>query len=714
MSFGANSILDMGRWALFASQAQLQVTGENIANVNTEGYSRRSVVLEEGPYIDYSPGQLGTGVRAKEVVRHFDDMVEAMYLGQSALSDKWGNLWEQLKSVENLLNESSGTGVSDSLSQYFNSWNEVAQRPDNYGARQTVLNDAATLISTLKQVDRDLALMQERINNDVAAQVEEANKLMVEIADLNKEIQIHHIEGENNANALFDERARKLRDLAKLMDIKTIDNGGGKLTVMTQAGQTLVDGASHFSLDFQAAVTTDDLRPTSQFSGGIYFDGNDDFEYTVEFISSNATANSPDAGIVTSTANAAQFRVSLDGGVTWLADESGNERHFYARGYDDRVNVEGLQIWFGSETDSQGVPAGTLVKGDRYVISPRQGVYWVQNTSHPEEITPQSHFNGEENAQRLTGGSIAALLTFRDGYVGKYRTKLDELSQSVIWETNRRHSQGAGLQAFTNMDATYSVDYTNKALGSDSCGLAFGDRLQSGSSFVYVYNESTGLLTSSAALDFDGNGATFNPAIHTLEDVRDAFNNTYPNMINASIINNKLHLEAESGYNFAFGTDSAGLYAALGINTLFRGDSASSMSLNEKITSDIDYLATGHVNGSGEMNAGDNTTALSMYQLREVEVQTNTAVEGTTTQSILDYYNGIVGNVGTDVNRAEFNSNFYGTLARDLDERQQQISGVNLDEEMSDLIKYQASYTAAAKLITTADQMLQTVLSLKP
>ena len=112
MSFGANSLLDMGRWALFASQVQLQVTGENISNVNTEGYSRRSVVVQEGNYIDYSPGQLGTGVVAKEVVRHFDEMVEAMYLGQASLTDMWGTLWEQLKGVENLLNESSSSGVS--------------------------------------------------------------------------------------------------------------------------------------------------------------------------------------------------------------------------------------------------------------------------------------------------------------------------------------------------------------------------------------------------------------------------------------------------------------------------------------------------------------------------------------------------------------------------------------------------------------------------
>ncbi|WP_319583891.1 flagellar hook-associated protein FlgK [uncultured Pseudodesulfovibrio sp.] len=711
MSFGANSILDMGRWALFASQVQLQVTGENISNVNTEGYSRRSVNLEEGPYIDYSPGQLGTGVKATEVVRHFDEMVEAMYLQQSSLSNMWGNLFEQLQGVEDLLNESSGSGVSDALSQYFNSWNEVSQRPDNYGARQTVINDAATLITTLKAVDTNLTLMQERINGEVSAQVAEANSLMQDIADLNREIQVHDVPGQNNANALYDERARKVRALAELVDVKTIDNGGGNYTVLTQSGQTLVDAESAFSLDFRAPQQVEDLRPDSTFDGNIYFDGSDDYEYTIEFVSSNA---GDAVGQVGSGAGAAQFRVSLDGGVTWLANEDGSERHFYAREYDDRVNVEGLQIWFGSNAGSQGSPSGTFVDGDRFVISPHQGLYWVQNTSHAEEITPQLHFNGEENPQRLTGGSIAALLAFRDNYVGKYRSKLDELAGTVIWETNRRHSQGAGLQAFTVADGTYRVDYINKALASDSTGLAFGDKLQSGSSFMYVYNASTGLLASSAALDFDGSGGTFNPEIHTLEDVRDAFNRTYAGTINATIVNNKLRLEAENGYTFAFGTDSSGLYAALGLNTFFKGSDSKSMAVNEKISGDLDYLATGHVNGAGEMNSGDNTTALSMYDLREVNVTTSTAVEGTTSQTILDYYNGIVGNVGTDTNRAKFNQNFYQTLANDLNDRQQEVSGVNLDEEMSDLIKYQASYTAAAKLITTADQMLQTILSLKP
>ncbi|WP_243547065.1 flagellar hook-associated protein FlgK [Pseudodesulfovibrio tunisiensis] len=714
MSFGANSILDMGRWALFASQVQLQVTGENISNINTEGYSRRSVVLEEAPYIDYSPGQLGTGVKAKEVVRHFDKMVEELYLGQSTMRDKWGTLYEQLRSVESLLNESTGTGVSDSLSQFFNSWNEVSQRPDNYGARQSVINNAATLVSTLKQVDTDLSLMQQRINVAVDAQVSEANKLMQEIADLNNEIQVHDIPGQNNANSLYDERARKVRELSELLDVKTIDNGGGNFTVMTKAGHTLVDGESHFSLEFNAAHSTKDLRSGSQFDGEIYFDGNDDFEYTVEIVD----AGSP--GGVRSDAGAAMYRVSLDGGVTWVTNEDGSEKHFSARPYDNRVNVEGLQIWFGSATDSKTSPTQNFSEGDRFVISPHQGLYWVENTSHKEEITPQLHFNGEENDRRITGGSLGALITFRDNYVGRYREKMEALTETVVWETNRRHSQGAGLQTFVVEDGTYGVDSASRALGSDSTGLVFGNRLQSGSSKLYIYNANTGLVMSNASgmLDFSGivpPGLTnFNPEIHSLNDVRQAYEDTFGTYVNATIVNNKLRLEARDGYSFAFGDDTAGLNAALGLNTFFRGSKPTDLNVNEKVTGDLDYLATGHVNGAGEMNSDDNTVALAMYALRELSVSISTVVEGTTSQSIQDYYNGIVGNVGTDTNRVKFNRDFYESLSKDLNERQQQVSGINLDEEMSNLIRYQHSYTAAAKLITTADQMLQTILSLKP
>ncbi|WP_419787606.1 flagellar hook-associated protein FlgK [Pseudodesulfovibrio sp.] len=710
MSFGANSILDMGRWAMFASQVQLQVTGENIANVNTEGYSRRSVRLEEGISIDYAPGQMGTGVVAKDVVRHFDNLVESLYVNQAALSEKWGTLYEQLRNVETLLNESSGYGVSSSLSSYFESWNKVSQYPDSYSTRETVVDNSQTLISVLSQLDASMSKMQEQVNEAVKGQVDEVNGLLEDIADLNKQIEIHNIEGQNNTNGMFDERASKVRALAKLIDITTIDNGGGKFSIMTKAGQNLVDGTSHFSLEFNMDSKIRDLGGSTNFDGDIYFEGNDEYEYTIEFVASSSGSTS--AGVVGSGASAAKFKVSLDGGKSWLTDEDGKERLFSARDYDSRVKVKGLDIWFGSSSNSKGLPSGSFQAGDRFILSPHPSVFWVENTSTKENVTPQLSMNGEENSRRITGGTLGGLLAFRDGYVGKYRDKLESFAKSLIWETNRRHSQGAGLKAYSNLNGTYSVNDKDKALASNSTGLAFGDRLQSGSSFIYVYNNDTGLLASSAALKF-GASTAFNPEVNTLQDVCDAYNTTFNGMITATIVNNKLSLKAADGYSFAFGTDTAGLNAALGINTFFTGSDAGSIGLNSAVTSNLDHLAVGHVNGAGEINAGDNTTANALYNLRDQDVAVSSPTGGTQHTTLLEYYNNIVGNVGADAGSAKFNKSYYKTLSEDLNDRQQEVSGVNLDEEMSDLIKYQASYTAAAKLISTADQMLQTILSLK-
>ena len=373
----------------------------------------------------------------------------------------------------------------------------------------------------------------------------------------------------------------------------------------------------------------------------------------------------------------------------------------------------GLQLWFGSATNSQGVPTGQFAVGDRFIISPHQGLYWVENTSSKQEITPQTHFNGEENTSRLTGGSLAALLTFRDNYIGKYRDKLENLTETLVWETNRRHSQGAGLQSFSMAEGTYGVSDPTKALGSDSTGLVFGSRLQSGTAFMYVYNTSTGLLTSSASLDFGG-GATFNPEIHSLEDVEAAINTTLCRVHLRQ--NRQQQADARSrggGAPSPLATTAPGSWPAWASihSSEARRPWTSRSTRNCRATSIISPQA--HVNGAGEMNEGDNTMAQSMYALREAQVAISSVVEGTTYTSLLDYYNGLVGNVGTDTNRAKFNQSFYNTLATDLNEQQQQVAGVNLDEEMSNLIRYQSSYTAAAKLITTADQMLQTILSLK-
>ena len=706
---GINSILDIGRLGLFAAQAALEITGNNIANVNTPGYSRRTVNLEETISIDGKPGQIGTGVVATEVLRHFDNFIEEEYLNKSASAERWNTLWQQMRGVENLFNEASVGGLNEALAQFFEDWQDLSLRPEDVATREALLGDTQNLLNALHTVAGDLQSLQAQMDEFIIQETEDANNIMEEIASINGQIVGHEVAGQNNANALMDRRASLVRELSSILDVDVIDNGGGKFVVMTTSGHTLVDGVNTFELKVEGAKTFTDLSYGSNFDGDIYFEGQDDFEYTVEVLQGGSVSNG---------SGGATFRVSLDGGKSWLKDDDGNIIEYSARDADRKVTVGDLTLWFGQETDSGTAPLTDLQAGDTFTIVPKTGLYWYENTAHAVNITPEISMSGMDNNRRVVGGNLGGYFTFRDYFLGRYTEKLDAMAESLTWEVNRLHSQGTGLQYHTDMIGTYSAEHSDTALASNSTGLTFGSKLTEGSAMFYIYDSSTDSLASNAsygAIDFSsvGSTSTFDPDLHTLEDVRDAINDSFGSFMTASISNNQLRLTAKSGYEFSMGTDTTGLFAGLGLNTFFQGDSASDMALNADVNNDVDLIAAGHANGAGEGNEGDNSTAVAIGELQHVEVTIRTAFEANSELTIQEYFNTLVSTVGGDTSNAQFNFEYFYALADDLDARQEEIAGVNLDEEMAALIKYQHSYTAAAKVIKAADDMLQVILGLK-
>ncbi|WP_461210502.1 flagellar hook-associated protein FlgK [Desulfocurvus sp. DL9XJH121] len=703
---GLNTLLDISRGALYASQASIEVTGNNIANVNTPGYSRQVVQLEESISIDYSPGQLGTGVKAVQVMRYFNDFVEEQYVDKYSQQSRWDAAYQNLRAVDSLFNESNVDGLNAALAQYWADWQELADNPSLIAAREALVGNTQNLLNSMHTIEQDLNSMQQQVDEFIGQEVEEANGILRQIADINLQIQSHDVPGQNNANALKDRRAVLVRELAGMIDVDYVDNGGGDFLVMTKAGHTLVDGIEVYGLSFENAQATKALTTGSNFQGDIYFSGSDDFEYTFEVVS---------GGQVSNAGSAAMMRVSLDGGKTWLTDDDGNELRVAARPEDGKVTVGDLEVWFGSETSFSGTASGDLEVGDSFTIVPKKGLYWHQTTSSKVNITPQVFANGSDNERRLVGGSIAGYFQFRDQHVGRYKDMLDGFAKTLVWETNRLHSQGAGLQKFDTVTGTYSVDSTTAALGSNGSGLAFAENLQDGNMMLYFYDEASGELASGASfgpLDFGG-GANFDASVHSLVDVRNAINSTWGTYVTADIVSGQLRLTAQDGYEFAFGTDSAGLAAALGVNTFFEGDNAANIEMTTKVRSDLDFISSGHVNGAAETNSGDNTSALNIAQLKDKVVTININSENPVNQTLGDYFNGLVSGVGADTSTAKFNYQYNATLAQDLDTRQQETAGVNLDEEMGNLIKFQHAYTAAAKLVSTADSMMQTLLGMK-
>ncbi len=701
-----NTILSIGRSGLLANQAALQVTGNNVANADTEGYSKQTVVLTDGGYVTTKPGQLGSGVVAQEVVRAHDAFAEAQYVSQLSSRDRWKALYTGLSSVQSLFNESNTDGANAALSKFFADWGDLTSSTDAAATRQTMLDDSQTLLGLYRSIADSLDQQESQVNTSIAANVDTLNQLATDVADINRQINQLQIDGTSIPNSLYDQRDAKVEQMASLCDVNVVDNGRGDYTVYTKGGQTIVDGTVAFRFSFEQGQTVRTLSAASIAAGSdaqCYYEGTDSSEYTIQVVNPGTAG----AG--------ATFKASLDGGKTWLTDDDGNTRIFAANTDDGKVKVGDLDVWFGTVSDSTATPTD-LNTGDSFTLVPKKGLYWYTTAGTPENVTPQQYADGTDNPRRLTGGALTGAFLLRDNGIGQYRNSLDSMVNSMVWEVNRLHSQGAGLTNFSTTLGTYSVDNPDTALASNSSGLAFFDRLQSGAFSLYVYDTDGNL-----AKDGSGNpvkaSVAFDPADTadgSLNGLAAAINSAFdPTYLSASVVNNQLSITGTGSYTFQFGEDTTGVLAALGVNTLFTGSTASDVALNSTVTNDVNRVCVGHVGADGLAASGDNTTATAITALQNKDVDFSLTGKATVSQTLGEFYDSLVGQVGADTAAASYQSTYQSSLADQAKEQKLSASAVSLDEELTNLIKFQHAYQAAAKLISTANSMFETVLGLK-
>lgn len=710
-----NSLFNIGHSALTATQAAINVTGNNLANVNTEGYSRQSVRFEERRQLYGTPGALGQGVDAAEIYRNFNRFTENAYLSRSSQYSRWTEQATVLQSVESLFNEANRAGISSALGEFFNDWQDLSLRPSDQPDREALLSNAQKLAQLISDTKGTLEDVQKEMDLYIEQSVREVNEILEGIKNVNAQISANHIKGVTNANQLLDQRDALVRKLGTFVDVDVEDRGGGDFAVSTKAGHTLVDGQTTNPLELRSERIENKLMRGSKYEGSMEFEGSDSHEYTFE-ISTPPTAAGADP--IANPAKPGTMRVSLDGGKTWLKDDDGSDLQVRVPVEPgETVKIKDISVSFNADTTK-------LVAGDSFEIIPKTGLYWVKPTRDALNITPQTLKDGTDNTGRLTGGKLAAYFTVRDENAGRYIDKLDALTNALIWEVNAIHSQGAS-KPMTNTLGSASVDKINQALGLTDSGLPYSDGLTEGN-LSFQFYDVDGKPLSSGPLDFVADVAgddttagiqNFDPMKHSLQDVTDAINRSYPDgkggsLLNANIVDGKLQLTAAPGTTFAVQKDSTGLLAGLGINTMFTGSGASDIAIKSDVLQDSSFINTGSVNADGTIKEGDASTAKAIAELGTKGVKISTTWDYST-QTLGSYYAGTVSLVGAETRTANFNMSYNKALATDLDEQCSSVSGVNLDDEMTNLIKFQHSYTAAAKLITTADQMLQTLLSLK-
>ncbi len=269
-----NGILNMGSRALLAQQMAIEVTGHNIANVNTPGYSRQRVNMETNEPVS----SFGTGVKATEIQRIYDQFLGDQINNESQNLGRWEAQKGALERVEMVFDESSGYGLNQAMSEFWNAWQDLANNPSGHTERVTLLAKSETLATTFNMTYSDLKQIQNDMDAGIKGTIKKINLAAEQIVNLNQKIPQAELNNQS-ANDYRDERDLLLKDLSSMIDISSFEDDEGKVTVLVGNGKPLVENVNSWSLstetngsDLQDIVWNDgngnSVNITDNISGG--------------------------------------------------------------------------------------------------------------------------------------------------------------------------------------------------------------------------------------------------------------------------------------------------------------------------------------------------------------------------------------------------------------------------------------------------------------
>ena len=301
-------------------------------------------------------------------------------------------------------------------------------------------------------------------------------------------------------------------------------------------------------------------------------------------------------------------------------------------------------------------------------------------------------------AAQIVDGELAGAIFMRDVEILNIETRMDELAAALIEGMNSIHSQGNGLANINGpLVAGNAVSVSSDPL--NLAGLPF--TATDGSFDVVVYDDITNGVVETITVSVVASGPLVGQT--SLDDIQSDIDGA--TNLSASIsVDGNLIITPSAGFSFHFENDTSNTLPALGANGFFAGTDAGNIAVNTQLVGNPEFISSGFSTIFSE--TGDNSAAIAMAQLRDA-----TLLEGNM-QTINQFLESTIVQVGVrtraNLDRLETEQAFVDDLAR----RRQEISGVNIDEEVTNLLMFQRAFEASARVITVTDRMLETLVNL--
>jgi flagellar hook-associated protein 1 len=252
--------IDVASRALRSFQRALDVTGNNLANVNTAGYTRQTVEFGQSqPILFWSGGAhaLGTGMDITSVNRIRDLFLESRRSGAESDLGRMRSQIDHLRNTQALFAEPGGSGIAESLDKFFNAWSSLATNPGDRATRMQVQQAGQDLTAKVRSTYTQMSDQRRQVRAEIGHTFDGIDRLTSRIAELNSEIRAKSVTG-GTPNDLLDVRDRAVRELSQLVDIQTFAQPDGSMTV-NMNGLPLVDGGGARPVPRQYSETTQQL-----------------------------------------------------------------------------------------------------------------------------------------------------------------------------------------------------------------------------------------------------------------------------------------------------------------------------------------------------------------------------------------------------------------------------------------------------------------------
>lgn len=663
-----------------SNQKSLEVTGHNISNLGTLGFTRQQAVLQTAHtrYVANSWVEMGAAVQEIRQIRH--TFLDNIYRREVNALGYWEARMNGVKDLEAILGEPILDGLQSALNEFWDSWQELAKQPDSLTVRALVRQRGEALVYHVNHMGSQINKLQDDINTEIIKRIDEVNQITAKIAELNVTIAKAEVAG-NRANDYYDQRNNLVDQLSKLVSAEVREHPDGQMDIIV-GGYYLVSKAqqtnivpsqnaalSHYiipkveGLDVQINVGEGAIKGLMEARGmvsgakGSYDNGtpNTTADITIAVDVSNLTPGYLEnlQNNIENYINEIKTRgldynlrlVAFDGSGVVVNENYGTDEASFIAGLNGLSGTGAAEPDFGAVVTTLAESMPFREDANRYVF-----VY-----------TDQS----------INGDGIAT----SDEQVKEYINRLNANNFKVSVVTEPSHYE-------TGDPAEHGWNAITQGTGGE------------------LYDISTDAADYSGLLSRIGadTGNDVNKVIVTVDETLDIISSV-KKMLNAiiSVVAREVNRLQLSGKTLK-GEDGGVFFEPIEPSLpMEMGNIRVALAMK-----DLNNIVASATDANG-----DNQIALAVAHLRNESL-----MEGySQTLSIDDYYQYIilrVGNMGHDAEQIAMNQQ---TLVYAADNDRQSIMGVSLDEEMSNMIKFKYAYNAATKTISVINEMLDTLIN---